>query len=553
VSVVVIFLDAERFLREAIESVFAQTHEPWELLLVDDGSTDRSTAIAREYAGRHPGRVRYLEHEGHRNRGKGASRNLGIEHAKGEYVGFVDADDVLLPRALEEQVALLERHPRAGMVYGLAEWWYSWAGAPGDRARDFVPDLGLPAEGLYEPPSLVAPMFLRQEAAVPCTCSFLVRRDVLDQVGGFEEGFTGVANVYEDQAFYAKVLAGVPVLASAACWSRYRQHPGASCAAMERRGEGHPARLRFLAWLQRYVRWQGIQDPPLRRGLRRQVWRCRVAATAARVARTPAGAVLRRARRPAARLSRRVLPSPLHHRLGAAVRGEPYRPPVGWVRLGHLRRVTPLGRDFGASRGRPVDRHYIERFLAGHADDVRGRVLEVADDAYTRRFGGRRVTRSDVLHVTGDGPRTTLVGDLARGDGLPGDAFDCVILTQTLHLIYDVPAALGTVHRILRPGGVLLATVPGITQVSRYDADRWGQFWSVTPLALRRLLASAFPAGAVEVGAHGNVLAATAFLYGLAAEELRPAELDAFDPDYPLVVTGRAVKAGPGTRPPGAP
>src|SRR5262249_40041371 len=136
VSVIIIFLNAEKFLQEAIESVVAQTYDHWELLLADDGSTDGSTGIARQYADHYPGKVRYLEHAGHQNRGMSASRNLGIRHAVGEYIAFLDADDVWLPHKLEEQVAILNAHPETGMVYGATQVWHSWTGDPKDIPRD---------------------------------------------------------------------------------------------------------------------------------------------------------------------------------------------------------------------------------------------------------------------------------------------------------------------------------------------------------------------------------------------------------------------------------
>jgi SAM-dependent methyltransferase len=211
------------------------------------------------------------------------------------------------------------------------------------------------------------------------------------------------------------------------------------------------------------------------------------------------------------------------------------------VDFGSLRRLTPISPVWGLDRGRPIDRYYIEGFLGRHAGDVRGAVLEVGDDVYTRRFGGDRVTRSDILHVDPQAPRATLAGDLAAGDGLPSEAFDCIILTQTLDLIYDSRAALRTVRRMLRPGGVLLATVNGITQVT---GDEWddSRYWRFTPLGIRRLFEEAFPADGVAVEAHGNVLAATAFLQGLAAEELTPAELDHVHPGYDVSIAIRAVR-----------
>jgi SAM-dependent methyltransferase len=202
-----------------------------------------------------------------------------------------------------------------------------------------------------------------------------------------------------------------------------------------------------------------------------------------------------------------------------------------------------LSRDFGYDRGLPVDRRYIECFLSAHSADFLGRMLEAGDDAYTRRFGRERVARCDVLHPHPNARGATICADLAAAAHIPSDTFDCIVLTQTLQMIYDLPAAVRTLHRILKPGGVLLATVPGLSQLSEDEwRDSW--YWSFTPNSARRLFTSAFPAGAVEVEAHGNVLAATAFLHGIAAEELRPEELDNRDPSYPLLITVRAVKEG---------
>jgi SAM-dependent methyltransferase len=217
-------------------------------------------------------------------------------------------------------------------------------------------------------------------------------------------------------------------------------------------------------------------------------------------------------------------------------------PPVGWVRFGNLRRVKPISGTWGTERGLPIDRYYIERFLAKHADDIGGHVLEIGADMYTSRFGGDRVTKLDILHVAEQRSQVTIIGDLTNADHIPSDTFDCVVLTQTLQVIYELPAALCTVHRILKPGGVVLVTTAGISPISRYDMDRWGYYWSFTTCSLKRLFETVFPASNLEVNAYGNVLAATAFLQGLASSELRQKELDYLDPDYQLLITLRAVK-----------
>lgn len=218
------------------------------------------------------------------------------------------------------------------------------------------------------------------------------------------------------------------------------------------------------------------------------------------------------------------------------------RPPLGWVRFGTLRRLTPISPIFGLERGQSIDRYYIDTFLRKHSGDIRAHVLEIAESRYTRQFGGNRVTHSDVLHAVPGNLEATLVGDLVTGQGIPREAFDCMILTQTFPFIYDVRAAIATVFAALKPGGVLLATVSGISQISRYDMERWGDYWRFTTLSARLLLEEVFPAENVFVEAHGNVYSAIAFLHGLAAEELSQEKLDHRDQDYEVVITLRAVK-----------
>jgi SAM-dependent methyltransferase len=209
------------------------------------------------------------------------------------------------------------------------------------------------------------------------------------------------------------------------------------------------------------------------------------------------------------------------------------------ARLGSLRRTTPVSDDWGRDRGTPVDRYYIEAFLARHAQDIQGRVLEVMDAPYTERFGAG-VTRSDVLDIDASNPQATIVADLAVGDGIPAEAFDCVILTQTLQYIFEVRAAVANVSRALKPGGVLLCTVPIVSRFSL--RTRTNEFWRFTPAGCAELLAEEFPRESLTIEAPGNVLAGVAFLLGMAAEELSPSQLAESDPRFPLLVLGRAVK-----------
>ncbi|RME73342.1 MAG: methyltransferase domain-containing protein [Verrucomicrobia bacterium] len=189
-----------------------------------------------------------------------------------------------------------------------------------------------------------------------------------------------------------------------------------------------------------------------------------------------------------------------------------------------------------------MDRYYIERFLAKHARDIRGHVLEVGDLRYTRQFGGGQVERTDVLHVSAEDPHATIVGDLAAPGGIGEGLADCFIATQTLQFIYDVRAAVANIHRALRPGGVALITVPCISQIATYDMERWGEYWRFTHMALERLFGDVFGEDRIEVDAFGNVLAAVAFMHGLVIGEVSAEELNHFDPRYELLLGVRAVK-----------
>lgn len=213
------------------------------------------------------------------------------------------------------------------------------------------------------------------------------------------------------------------------------------------------------------------------------------------------------------------------------------------VDFGSLTTTVPVSRVFGLDRGTPINRYYIEKFLAANAEQIRGRVLEVGDSEYSRRFGGDRVERCEVLHVTDKNPNATMIGDLTDTATLPTAAVDCFICTQTFDCVFALHKAVLGAHHLLKPGGVLLATMSGIGQISRYDMERWGEYWRFTTASAIRLFEPVFTGG-VEVGSFGNLSAAIALLQGIAVEDLPdPALLDEHDADYQLVVTVVAHKA----------
>ena len=263
VSVITPFLNGKRFLEEAIQSVLTQTLPAVELLLIDDGSTDGSSALARDYAARFQGKIRYFEHAGHANRGKSISRNLGIASARALYLTFLDADDVFLPRKLESQAQLLAQYPQAVMVYGTTEYWVSWDAQQQVRAGkgDWHGRLGVTPERLYSPPELVV-AYLRDPGIVPCICGLLARTAIVKSAGAFDED---IQDLFEDQIFLVKMLMSGPVYVESGCGERYRQHPDSSSALAVASGRYHPrranpARLAYLEWLQGYLEQHGFMS-----------------------------------------------------------------------------------------------------------------------------------------------------------------------------------------------------------------------------------------------------------------------------------------------------
>jgi glycosyltransferase involved in cell wall biosynthesis len=270
ISVIMPFYNTPvQFFKEAIESVFAQTYPVWELFLIDDGSINESTDLAKSYVRDFPGKVKYLEHENHRNRGPSASRNLGIRSSKGEFIAFLDSDDVWMPRKLEEQLAVMGSHPDAMMSYGKSKYWWSWTGDPEDAERDKIQEHAIQGNMIYDSPKLLE-LFLRGKAAIPCTNSVMVTRDAVGKVGGFEEA--PELSIWEDQAFYAKVCLENRVFVAENRWDLYRQHPESSCAVTDKSGQTKAVHLIYLGWLERYLEQRGFRDTEIWGTLKREFW-----------------------------------------------------------------------------------------------------------------------------------------------------------------------------------------------------------------------------------------------------------------------------------------
>ncbi|HQD92844.1 MAG TPA: methyltransferase [Bacilli bacterium] len=207
----------------------------------------------------------------------------------------------------------------------------------------------------------------------------------------------------------------------------------------------------------------------------------------------------------------------------------------------NLRNLKPVSSVFGLDRGTPIDRIYIEDFLNKNKICIQGVVCEIGEDIYSKKFGSN-IKKVEILHYTNDNPKATIIGDLVNVSTLPKNKIDCFILTQTLNFIYDFKSAIKGIYYMLKSEGVALVTVAGISQISRYDMDRWGDYWRFTDLSMKKSFEEVFGIGNVEIETYGNVLAATAFLQGICAEELTKKELFYQDKDYQVTIAIKAKK-----------
>ncbi|MEJ7769357.1 MAG: glycosyltransferase family A protein [Chitinophagaceae bacterium] len=250
VSIITPLFNQETYVDEAIVSVINQTYANWELILVNDGSTDKSTEIAKKYAARYPEKIVYVEHENFLNKGISASRNLGLQKSNGRFLAFLDADDIYLPKKLESQMSILLAHPSAAMLYSSTEYWYSWTRNPEDQEKDRIWSLfGVVPDQLLHPPVLLT-VFLNNVSAIPCMGSLLLRKEALEDTGGWESSFRGL---YEDQVLYSKIAFKYPIFVSSGCWDKYRQHPASMCHTAKKDGQIDSAKYTYLIWLKNYL------------------------------------------------------------------------------------------------------------------------------------------------------------------------------------------------------------------------------------------------------------------------------------------------------------
>jgi glycosyltransferase involved in cell wall biosynthesis/SAM-dependent methyltransferase len=541
VSVVITTYNHAAFLDDAIRSVLRQSAPADEIIVVDDGSTDHPDAVVSGYLG-----VRLIRQK---NQGLAAARNTGLGSAVGDKIIFLDADDRLCQGAIEAGLDCFVRHSEAGFVYG--GFQYVDAGG-GVISKQICADIG-------PNPHLT---FLRGNA-VGMTGTVLYDRRRLLEAGGFDVTLRRC----EDYDIFLRMSRNHPVANHRQTVAEYRWH-GTNMSSnslemlrcvqrvLERYrppGRSGPA---AVAWRQGQANWRSYYIEEILFGRKAEILLERKPdeprpplmhriADAVRVSPIlTARLLMRRAGHLTRRFLKRALPPGVIFALKRLLGRRP-PPPLGRICFGDFDRTSPISLGFGFDRGTPVDRYYIEAFLAAHSSDIRGRALEVGDAAYCRKFG-TGIVRQDVLHLAADNPIATIVGDLSVPGTLPEGVFDCLVVTQTLHFIYNMHAAVAEMHRALKPGGVLLLTCPGISPVDRgeWGAAEWGAtwFWSLTPPAAERMFGAVFGAANVAVEARGNVYAAVCFLEGLVLEELDTSKLKVLDPSYPVIITVRARK-----------
>jgi glycosyltransferase involved in cell wall biosynthesis len=269
VSVVVIFYNAERFFAETLESILAQSYQNWELLLCDDGSTDGSATIAKEFIARFPEKIFYHQHPGGVNLGMSAARNLGLKHARGKYLATIDADDFWMPEKLTEQVALLEANPSCALLYGRTFLWYSWTGEAADAKNDWTV-LAKMSQDCVTAGQQLMPLWLDDDMTVPSVSDVMLRTECVRSVGGWVDSFRGM---YEDVAIHGKLALRFDVYASSRLWSKYRQHPNNYCNTMARENLWRPngpnnLNKTFLLWFERYLDDNQLRTPEISRALK---------------------------------------------------------------------------------------------------------------------------------------------------------------------------------------------------------------------------------------------------------------------------------------------
>lgn len=526
VSVIIPCYNHGRYLAEAIQSVLNQTYKWIEIVVVDDGSTDNTKYVAESFPN-----VKYVYQE---NQGLSAARNTGILNSVGDYLVFLDADDLLEEDALEYNL----NHLIGNENLAFASGGYLLETSEGKKIEKTK-------DPIYQNNYLE---FLKKNY-IEMHATVMYRRWVFDDFK-----YDTSLKACEDYDLYLKISRKFPVYYHSKILAIYRIH-GANMSgnselmlnsvlkvlnhqkASLRTENEQKALDQGIQYYKRYYTnrlfmqlnggQMGLSDEILKTYNRDLYYKLRKSKLKNKVREM--------------KFLRKYLPTPLARLFFKEKRENCYIPPLMKVNLGDFDRLKPFSNEFGFDRGGAIDRYYIENFLKMESDSIKGKVLEIVNNDYTLHFGKNKVTESVIVDINKNNPNATLFADLSHAPEIPDDSFDCIILTQTLQFIYDFRAAIATCNRILKPGGTLLLTVPGITPID-YDEDECNWLWSFTDKAMEKLIAEQFYSQLTVIKTYGNVLVASAFLYGMGVPEIKKIDLDYRDPNMQVIITVKAIK-----------
>lgn len=542
ISVIIPCYNNELYIGRSIESVLSQDYPNIEVIVVDDGSTDNSKEVIHNYA------VKYIYQE---NRGCSYARNVGANYSTGKYLVFLDADDWLLDNALNINVAYLMENEEAAFVAGSYQFFYQSRNVFDDRLISLHKDPYL---------GLLNINFIGMIATV------MFRKNIFDDFK-----FNDKLKVCEDYDLFLRICRNYEVICHQELIAVYRIYGDNTSSNIPRMLNGCLKVLNnqesflksdlekkyftegFKTWTDYYtelifhnnftninnaniISWESFTLYKYNKELFQKFIDLRTQRIQSMINKIKYYSNIRNI---LSKVRRRLVSKLFVEKQSEEIQINEF-PEVGHIKKGDFDRTTPFSVEFGYDRGGPIDRYYIENFLDKESSTISGVVLEIGDNEYTMRFGGDKVLKSEILHVN-DHPNATIIGDLSNAPQIPSNYFDCIILTQTLHLVFDYDAVIETCYRILKPGGSLLLTVPGIAPI---DYGSWGYswYWSFNSLSIKLMLEKHFLPSNTVIESFGNVQVASSFLYGLGLPEMEKEVLDYNDHHMQVIVTAKVTK-----------
>ncbi|MGE5944861.1 MAG: glycosyltransferase [Flavobacteriales bacterium] len=532
VSVIIPCYNHGKYLANAIQSVFSQNYPSIEIIVVDDGSVDNTKTVCLEYP-----KVKYIYQT---NSGVSAARNTGIKHATGEFFVFLDADDWFLNNAIKTNVDYLLNNADAAFVSGGYELYYE----PENKTWTIQQEI---ADDPYC--KLLEGNFIGMHATV-------MYRSWIFEKFAFDESLS----YCEDYVLYLQITRLYPIIQHTKLIAVYRKHDNNSSAnyagmmksalmVLSSQKKNIKTKNEKESYKKGIIYWKTYYSTQIYNNLIGKLYAGEV-----KFDKNELKALKKNNKKlykdfsnqpfkayDGKRKNLKSFMKNILRKIYHKIKKRTKIPEIGKIKLGDFNRTSPFSTQFGYDRGGPVDRYYMENFLSENASLIKGRVLEIGDNEYTLRFGGVKVEKSDILHIDESNEQATFIGDLSNAPHLPSDSFDCIILTQTLQLIYDYKAAIQTCYRVLKPGGTLFLTVPGISHIAQ---DQWSKYWlwSFTNASMQRIMQEHFSKEKITIKTYGNVLVASAFLYGMGLPEIKKEQMDYHDPHYQVIITVSATK-----------